>query len=353
MTVRHVIIGAQHPRGRRDRRLPRSGRCSRRSARRTKSEAREPHAVPSPTRTSRAAGSNACRAGRCSSRRSSRSRCRSTGCTSRRRQTESTHLLRRRTRSSAGEVLFANPTMPDVRSRAVAAVRELPRRRRAGRPGARPRSTARRVTWKAPPLNTVLLRFQEDPELREPAERRSPTHGLQRHRHHHLRPARHADAGVGCRRAAARRTTSRSRTSSRTSASIQLTPGAIKAQQADDTLEAARSTIRRRRARSTCRARASQSRRRAEDARRTDTAALDSRAQGAAEGARTRPTRPTPSSTAACDDDHQAGRATTRRRSTDKQAARVRRVPRRRRHGRRPTRPRSAWTRTGRRAART
>ena len=32
---------------------------------------------------------------------------------------------------------------------------------------------------------------------RRPAARR---HGVQRHQHHHLRPARHADAGVGCRR---------------------------------------------------------------------------------------------------------------------------------------------------------
>ena len=45
--------------------------------------AREPHAVPRPTKTSRAGGSSACRVGRCCSPRSSRSRCRSTGCTSR------------------------------------------------------------------------------------------------------------------------------------------------------------------------------------------------------------------------------------------------------------------------------
>ena len=63
-----------------------------------------------------------------------------------------------------GEVLFSNPTMPQVRLRAVAAVRELPRRegrraarcrylveRRAGRSGRRRRSTP------------MLLRFTEDP----------------------------------------------------------------------------------------------------------------------------------------------------------------------------------------------
>ena len=45
-------------------------------------------------------------------------------------------------------------------------------------------SSSPRVTWQAPALNTVLLRFSEDEVQRHP----------------HLRPARHADAGVGRRR---------------------------------------------------------------------------------------------------------------------------------------------------------
>ena len=79
-----------------------------------------------------------------------------------------------------------------LRRGAVAAVRELPRQRRRRRlddAGDRPRRARRSaaagaVRWKAPALNTELLRFSAG---RGRAD-------------HHLRPARHADAGVRGRR---------------------------------------------------------------------------------------------------------------------------------------------------------
>ena len=64
------------------------------------------------------------------------------------------------------------------------------------------------VTWKAPALNTVLLRFSRDEVTLHP----------------HLRPPVLADAGVGRRRRRPAERRSRSRTSSTTSQSIQLTP---------------------------------------------------------------------------------------------------------------------------------
>ena len=87
---------------------------------------------------------------------------------------------------------------PDVRRRDVAAVRELPRRRRAAAASRRPRSTASRSDWKAPPLNTESLRFNEDPDCSN--TRAAADARLRGHRHHHVRPAGHADAAVGCRR---------------------------------------------------------------------------------------------------------------------------------------------------------
>ena len=143
---------------------------------------------------------------------SSRSRCRSTGCASRPGRTSRHNYFDERA-VDRGQMLYANSSMPSVQRRAVAAVRELPRHRRRRRPatavidpdGRRPEYQS---SWKAPPLNTELLRF-------------TPT--KRSHADHHLRPAGHADAGLG-RAAAARRTTRRSATSSRTSSSIQLTP---------------------------------------------------------------------------------------------------------------------------------
>ena len=159
--------------------------------------ARQPHARSSPTRTSRAAGSNACRVGRCCSRRSSRSRCRSTGCTSR----------------------------PGRRSRRPTSTRTRPS-------GARSCSRTRRCRSTNPPQSLQCANchgakgqggpapFAVDGKPVQSGRRRrstpcscasrrtrgasspdDPAHvGVQRHRHHHLRPAGHADAGVGCRR---------------------------------------------------------------------------------------------------------------------------------------------------------
>ena len=87
----------------------------------------------SPTTTSRAGVSSACRAGRCCSRRSSRSRCPSTGCVSRPVRT------RRRPTSTRPRSREARPCSRTRRcptyNAAVAAVRELPRRQGPGRRG--------------------------------------------------------------------------------------------------------------------------------------------------------------------------------------------------------------------------
>ena len=149
--------------------------------------AREPRRRSSTTRISKAAASSACRAGRCSSRRSSRSRCRSTGCGSppgrtRRRSTSTTNSVAR------GATLFANPGMPDYNaaSRRCSARTATAKRAQGGVKRRRSVSTVdARCTWKAPPLNTELLRFSQD----------------ESHADHHVRPARHPDAGAGaCRR---------------------------------------------------------------------------------------------------------------------------------------------------------
>ena len=68
-----------------------------------------------------------------------------------------------------------------------------------GEGGALRDASTAEARWKAPPLNTEVLRFNEDPECR-PAERVASPPPSARSRHHHLRPARHTDAGVGRRR---------------------------------------------------------------------------------------------------------------------------------------------------------
>ena len=50
--------------------------------------------------------------------------------------------------------------------------------------------------WNAPALNTVMLRFTEDEGCVDPDA--AVVAPVQRHRHHHLRPSRHADARLGC-----------------------------------------------------------------------------------------------------------------------------------------------------------
>ena len=95
-------------------------------------------------------------------------------------------------------MLFSNPTDAALRLRGFAAVRELPRHE--GRRVARCpyRSNGEPVVWKAPPLNTELLRLTEDPVCSTSTT--AADADLRGDRRHHQRPARHADAAVGRRR---------------------------------------------------------------------------------------------------------------------------------------------------------
>ena len=185
---------AQPRRGRRDRRLSDLGRAVAEARARRRRRPRTSRRS-SPTTTSRAAGSSACRAGRCCSPRSSRSRCRSTGCTSRAAEGVG-HLLRRRTRPSAARCCSRTRRCP----------RTTPRSRCSAPTATAPTGRAARCTFAVNGSQGHLegaaaqhgARASRRTRLlaaRRPAARR---HGLRRHRHHHLRPAGHADAGVGC-----------------------------------------------------------------------------------------------------------------------------------------------------------
>ena len=84
-------------------------------------------------------------------------------------------LRQERGRARAGPVLeLVDAHLRPPRSRCSARTATAPK----GQGGTVPYqcSTARPVVWQAPPLNTVLLRFQEDPECSEPAERAARRH---------------------------------------------------------------------------------------------------------------------------------------------------------------------------------
>ena len=181
-------------------RLPVCARCCRRSARREEKTAGEPHAVPrrrrprEPPPRARAGLGAAVRG---------RRRDRAAGLLAAGADPPAPvdQLLRqergRPRRRSCSRTRRARRTTPH----AVAAVRELPRRRTARAAGvASPRSTAVKVDWKVPPLNTEALRFEEDTDCLQPVDDATRRHDLRPHRHHHVRPAGHADAAVGCRR---------------------------------------------------------------------------------------------------------------------------------------------------------
>ena len=64
---------------------------------------------------------------------------------------------------------------PRVQRGGLAAVRELPRAKGRGRCRPAPRSTACKVNWKVPPLNTEALRFEEDTDCLSQSRRQPNT----------------------------------------------------------------------------------------------------------------------------------------------------------------------------------
>ena len=276
----------------------------------------------SPTTISKAAGSNACRAGRCSSRRSSRSRCRSTGCASRPARTQSSNYFDKNAvdaRRDAVLELVRCPTTTPTQSLQCANCHGA---KGAGRQCADPLN-GEPVLWQAPPLNTVLCASRKTRSARSPSTssptarsatspRSSPTAG----------PARRCRRGV-CAGGGPKNEQSIQDLVAflRT---IQLKPAAIQAQ-ADDRTSRRRSSTSPKTAcpqYMTCPA----SRTRSRSRRCRPTPRARRRAHGAAEGAedvrRDRPASSPPSCNAISD----AGRRPIRPRSTDKQARGVRHV---------------------------